>query len=95
MGWVKDALKQLEENFPGIKERTQQHLKFNDLVEKACENTSIRYADITTPFLDEKTGIIKKEFSDEKDHHYKGLVYNKEFNLAFEVFNKLLLEALK
>ena len=67
------------------KERTDLTLRFNQAIEKLCEQKNIRYINLDDDSLGEN-GIVKQELKnkDPKDHHYN-----------FDEYGKLIIRKLK
>ena len=99
-------LKELSDLLPGIQERTNITLTFNNILGKKCFEENICYSDLTKECLDEKTKILKNIFhlEQDNDHHYKGFHYAtrnvspeiliKKHPKTYEIFNKALLKSI-
>lgn len=63
--------KELAKLLPSLEKRTKMSLDFNKMLKKECKCNGFAYLDYTEYFMDSTTGIIKKRYSDDMDHHYK------------------------
>jgi len=73
-----------------LQKQTEMALLFNKKLNELCIPKNILFIDTTSDFIDPETGLCKKKFQTNKDHHYNGLNENRNFTEAFEIFNQYL-----